>query len=192
MPHALPKDLAIEGHAIVSADGMIADAEGGMPTGLRNDADWRRFQAALDRAALVVLGRLGHERHPNPNGRRRLVVTSGVAALAADAADPRTSLWNPGGMTLDRVLEELGIATGTVAVTGGTRVFDLFLPWFDSFALATATRVRMPGGRPCFSTGVPETVLAGAGLVASGPKSLDADAGVMLVEWTRPGTGKST
>ena len=70
----------IVGHAVVSADGRIADHNRQMPEVLRNDKDWRRFQAALDRAALVVLGRLGHEAHPNP-GRRRLVVTSRVERL---------------------------------------------------------------------------------------------------------------
>ena len=85
--------LEFEGHAIVSVDGMIADAEGLMPAALRNDADWRLFQAALDGAALVVLGRLGHARHPNP-GRRRLVVTRAVEALAPD---PQDSSPGPGG-----------------------------------------------------------------------------------------------
>ena len=44
--------LEIIGHAIVSADGMIADRNRRMPAALRNDADWRRFQAALDRSDL--------------------------------------------------------------------------------------------------------------------------------------------
>ena len=52
--------LEIIGHAVVSADGRIADRHRQMPAILRNDKDWLRFQAALDRAALVVLGRLGH------------------------------------------------------------------------------------------------------------------------------------
>ena len=66
--------VIVEGHAIVSVDGMIAAADGSMPPALRNEADWRIFQAALDAAVLVVLGRLGHERNPNP-GRKRLVLS---------------------------------------------------------------------------------------------------------------------
>ena len=45
--------LTIVGHAIVSADGMIADRHHRTPPELRNDADWRRFQAALDAAAPI-------------------------------------------------------------------------------------------------------------------------------------------
>ena len=72
---------------------------------------------ALDAAALVVLGRLGHEAHPNP-GRKRLVVTSRVAWLERDPADENAMLWNPGGIGFSRVLAGLGIADGVVAVTG--------------------------------------------------------------------------
>src|SRR5271169_3255695 len=43
----------IHGYAIVSDDDRIADASGGMPTTLRNEADWAYFQAELDRADLV-------------------------------------------------------------------------------------------------------------------------------------------
>ena len=91
--------LTFEGHAIVSADGMIADAAGEMPPALRNDADWTQFQAALDRAALVVLGRKGHERHPNP-GRRRLVLTQRICR-ACRAGGENAWLWNPDGMAID-------------------------------------------------------------------------------------------
>ena len=72
--------VEIIGHAIVSADGAIADRQRRMPPELRNDNDWTRFQAALDASVLVVLGRLGHEAHPNP-GRRRLVVTGAARGL---------------------------------------------------------------------------------------------------------------
>jgi hypothetical protein len=56
---------AIHGHAIVSDDDKIADAHGRMPAALRNEADWRRFQDELDRAAAVLLGRRGHFAHPD-------------------------------------------------------------------------------------------------------------------------------
>ena len=72
---------------------------------LRNDKDWTRFQAALDRAALVVLGRLGHEAHPNP-GRRRLVVTSRVERL--EPIDELVTLWNPAGLDFRDAVAELG------------------------------------------------------------------------------------
>ena len=45
------------GHAIVSDDDRIADAAGSFPDALRNRSDWTHFQAQLDRADLVLLGR---------------------------------------------------------------------------------------------------------------------------------------
>jgi hypothetical protein len=174
--------IEIVGHAIVSSDGMIADRTRKMPEALRNDADWRRFQAALDRAALVVLGRLGHEAHPNP-GRKRLVVTSRVAWLERDASDDNAMLWNPDGISFRRVLAGLGIADGTIAVTGGQRVFDLFLPGFTEFDLVTVSGVRLLDGVPCFSGGLPWDVLARAGMRADAPQELDA--GVTLTVWRR-------
>ena len=175
--------FSIIGHAIVSADGMIADHHHRMPAALRNDVDWRRFQAALGSAALVVLGRIGHEAHPNP-GRKRLVVTSRVAWLERDPADENTMLWNPTGIGLTRVLAGLGLTEGTIAVTGGTRVFDLFLPWFTQFDLVEVAGVTIPDGVPCFSGGPPGEVLTAAGLIATQPEPLDH--GVDLTVWTRP------
>jgi hypothetical protein len=173
--------VEIVGHAIVSADGRIAAADGRTPPALHNAKDWTRFQAALDAAALVVLGRLGHERHPNP-GRRRLVVTSRVAAL--DAADSLAIRWNPAALPFETVLARLGLVDGTVAVTGGRRVFDLFLPRFTRFELVTVAGVTLPDGIPCFSAGPPSEVLpaAGLGLTAATP----LDAGVTLAIWRRP------
>jgi len=177
-------DIRFEGHAIVSADGMIADAQGSMPQALRNDADWQAFQAALDRAALVVLGRLGHERHPNP-GRRRLVLTRSISLLQPDPRDALALLWNPVAWPLSRVLDALEVAQGTIAITGGTGVFDLFLDHYDSFVLSEAHDCVLPGGRPCFSAGHPRTVLAASGLVPHGTELIDAATGVTTTRWLR-------
>jgi hypothetical protein len=174
--------LEIVGHAIVSADGRIADAAHRMPAALKNDADWRRFQAALDRSVLVVLGRLGHEAHPNP-GRKRLVITSRVAWLERDPTDDNAMLWNPDGIGWRRVLAGLGISDGVIAVTGGQRVFDLFLPGFTSFELATVEGVTIPDGVPCFSAGPPWDVLASAGMRVA--ESGELDPGVRLSVWRR-------
>ena len=176
----------VEGHAIVSADGMIADAAGAMPAQLHNDADWRAFQAALDAAAVVVLGRRGHQRHPNP-GRRRLVLTGAVAGLAPDPAQELALLWNPAGAPLAAALAALGVGGGTIAVTGGTRVFGLFLPCYDSFALSECHRVVLPGGTPCFAAGHPRQVLAASGLAPDANATIDAAAGVTTTLWRRPG-----
>lgn len=175
--------IVVEGHAIVSEDGMIAAADGSMPDALRSDADWRLFQAALDRAAIVVLGRLGHSRHPNP-GRRRLVLTRSVADLVADPNDPLATYWNPAGLPIDAAVERLGISTGTVAVTGGTGTFDLFLPYYDRFVLSEVRNLTLAGGVPCFSKGHPRFVLPGAGLEA---RDMDViDRGVVQTQWVRP------
>lgn len=181
----LPAAIRFTGHAIVSTDGMIAAAGGSMPSALRNDADWRLFQAALDQSALVVLGRLGHHRHPNP-GRRRLVFTSRVSAIAPDAADPLATYYNPAGATLAEALASAGISAGTVAVTGGTRVFDAFLPLYDAFDLAEVNCLAMPGGIACFSSGHPRQVLAGVGLLPSRSELIDPAAAVSLTHWHRP------
>ncbi|QCK87383.1 hypothetical protein E8L99_17285 [Phreatobacter aquaticus] len=180
-----PPGVEIEGHAIVSADGNISEADGTMPKALMNEADWALFQSALDRAAIVVLGRLGHQAHPNP-GRRRLVLTGSVVGLVADPADPLAWCWNPATLAFEDVLERLEIAAGTVAVTGGTRVFDHFLGiGYDRFALSTATKVLIPDGRPCFTSDRPEPVLERHGLVSEGGRLIDAVNDVTAALWTR-------
>ena len=185
---SLPPGICIEGHAIVSADGMIAGADGSMPAALRNDADWAQFQAALDQSALVVLGRLGHLRHPNP-GRRRLVFTGSVAAIEDDPVDGLATFFNPRGATLDEVLARLRLTTGTIAITGGQRVFDHFLSLYDGFTLAEVNGLVLPDGRPCFAAGHPRATLAASGLAPAGFDLLDAAAGVTVTRWRRPGAG---
>jgi dihydrofolate reductase len=172
--------MNIVGHAIVSADGRIADHNRQMPGALRNDADWARFQAALDRAAIVVLGRLGHEAHPNP-GRRRLVVTSRVTRL--EPVDDLVTLWNPAGVDFSDVAAELGLEDAMVAVAGGQQVFDLFLGRFTQFDLVTVDAVMLPNGVACFSAGWPDEVLPLAGMRVVAREMLDP--GVRLEVWRR-------
>lgn len=172
--------IRYEGHAIVSVDGMIADGSGEMPEGVRNERDWTLFQAALDRAELVVLGRKGHIRHPNP-GRKRLVLTHMVSGL--ERAEGPAFWWNPADISIEDVLERLGIVDGTIAVTGGTGTFDLFAPKLDAFALAEVHGFALPGGTPCFSEGHPRTVLAANGLLPGDMVGIDR--GVTLTYWRR-------
>ena len=183
----LPAGFPVVGHAIVSADGMIADAAGLMPSPLRNEADFSLFQKALDEAAIVVVGRMGHERHPNP-GRRRLVFTGSVASFAEDPRDRLAALYNPAGMELAEALRRMRIAGGTVAVTGGRRVFDRFLPLFAEFLLAEVHGFVLPDGIPCFSDGHPRTALAKAGLTPAETRIIDAANGVTLTRWVRNAT----
>jgi hypothetical protein len=178
----------IHGHAIISDNDCIADSTGRTPPELRNAADWKRFQAALDRAAVTVLGRLGHEANPNRKKRNRLVLSSSARGVErrADAL-----WWNPAEAS---VAEALGMAAaqgGVVAVPGGRQVFDLFLEiGFDAFDLARARGRVIPGGIPIFSavkTGMrPENLLAAQGLILHSTEELDRDADVGLALWRRP------
>lgn len=173
--------MQIIGHAIVSVDGKIATADGSMPAELRNDADWQRFQAQLDQSDIVVLGRKGHKRFPNP-GRRRLVATAGVATLAGDPDDPYANLWNPAGLSFADALRSVGIDNGTAAVAG---VFELFTHLFTAFDLAESQTLLLPDGLPCFSAGHPRLVLAQHGLVPKTWETLDPKAYVTLTHWQR-------
>jgi dihydrofolate reductase len=179
----------IEGYVIVSADGMIADGKGEMPPSIRNDADQRFFQDALDHAAVVVHGRHSHEGGPRAARRRRLILTRRVATLAPDSAYPNAWLWNPVGANLDAALDRLGIGDGTIAVIGGTEVFSLFLPLYDAFHLSQAANAKIPGGLPVFSevgpNATPEDVLARHGLKPGPRRDLDRIAGVSVMTWER-------
>ena len=171
--------IRFEGHAIVSADGMIANgADEHAARCFRNDADWHQFQAALDRAALVVLGRKGHDRHPNP-GRRRLVLTRETDGLEADGAE---RLVLESGDDADRRRPRgARDRDGIVAITGGTGTFDLFAPLVTAFDLSEVHGLVLPDGMPCFSEGHPRVVLAALGLAPGSPEPLGG--GVTLTRW---------
>ncbi len=179
----------IEGYAIVSADGMIADADGNMPDTLRNEADQRFLQTELDRAGVVVHGRRSHEGGPRAARRKRLILTRRIAAIAPNPSTANSLLWNPAGATLAQARAALGADDGTVAVIGGTEVFSLFLPLYDAFHLTRAEGVRIPGGRPLFaevgSTTAPEDALVRHGLRPGARRDLDAAAGITLTTWER-------
>ena len=78
----------IEGFAIVSEDGMLADAAGVMPAALQLPADQRFFEAGLDRADVMVHGPHSQEQQRRSAERRRLIVTGRVEALAPDPDNP--------------------------------------------------------------------------------------------------------
>jgi dihydrofolate reductase len=181
----------IEGYAIVSADGMIADAGGVMPASIRNPADQKFLQAELDRAAVVVHGRHSHEGGPRSARRKRLIVTRTVGALASDPSNPNACLWNPAGASLEDALKVLGVGDGPIAIIGGTEVFGLFLPRYDAFHLTRAENAKIPGGRPVFPEVGPnssaEEVLARHRLKPGRRRDVDAAAGITLVTWERGG-----
>jgi dihydrofolate reductase len=181
----------IEGFVIVSADGMLADSKGEMPASIRNDADQRFFQDALDHAAVIVHGRHSYEGGPHAAQRKRLILTRQIAALAPSASPslPHALLWNPVGATLEQALEQLGVTDGVVAVIGGPEVFSLFLPLYDAFHLSRVANVTIPGGVPPFTevgpNATPEEVLARRGFKPGPRRELDSAAGVSVVTWRR-------
>src|SRR5271163_3398806 len=107
---------------------MIADANGVMPDSIKNAADQRFFQSALDEAAVVVHGRHSDEGGPHAARRKRLVLTRQIAALEPDPSRSNALLWNPSGASFDEALAASGVGAGLVAIIGGPAVFSLFLP----------------------------------------------------------------
>jgi dihydrofolate reductase len=180
--------LRIEGYVIVSADGMLANADHVMPEQLKFEGDKRFFTSALDHADLIVHGRHSYEDQPNSRLRKRIVVTRTTGAVAPDPSNPRAILWNPAGAEFEAACEYAGVGSGSVAIIGGPDVFGMFLDRYDTFWLSQAPRVRLPGGEPCFP-GVPrhspQQILAAHGLKAGDAQILDADAGVSVTPWRR-------
>ena len=179
--------LIIEGLAIVSADGMIADHSGVQPDALKLEADQRFFHNHLRAADALVHGRHSGEGGAQAVSRRRIVLTRRVPGVARDPENPRAVLWNPAGAPFAQAIGLLDAPGKRIAVIGGTDVFGLFLEQgYDAFHLTRANKVRLPGGRPVFP-GVPaqspEDLLAGHGLKPGETRLLDAEAGLTLVTW---------
>jgi len=179
----------IEGLAIVSADGMIADARGIQPEALKLEADQRFFHARLDEATALAHGRNSSEGGPHMARRRRLILTRTVAGLARDLQNDKTVHWNPAGATLEQAWETLGLSGGSLHVIGGTVPFGLFLEMgYDTFHLSRASRTKLPDGRPVFP-GVPgrtpEQLLEAHGLKPGASRVLDEGGGLTLVTWHR-------
>jgi len=183
-----PRPRRIEGYAIVSADGMLANAAGIMPDSLKFEADQRFFEHGLDGVDVVVHGRHSGEQQPHSHLRRRLILTRQVAAIAADPSNPMALFWNPAGASFEQALAALGMPDGIVGVIGGTDVFGIFLDRFDLFHLTRVHEVRLPGGRPIFPdvpARTPEEVLANHGLEPGVRQVLDAADGLTLISWRR-------
>lgn len=180
----------IDGYVIVSADGMLADANHVMPDTLKYEGDQQFFTAALDCADLIVHGRNSGEDQPNSPKRTRVILTRHVGALARDPNNPRATLWNPSAVSFDEAAEFAGVSSGTVAIIGGPVVFDMFMDRYDTFWLSLAPRVRIPGGEGCFP-GVPERtpadILASHGLKPGPAQMLDPADDISVTPWRRTG-----
>ncbi len=180
--------LRIEGYVILSADGMLADASGIMPPQLKFDADQKFFEAALDRADLIVHGRHSFEDQPRAPLRTRIRVTHDIPGLAADPANPKATLWNPGGASFEDACRQAGVTSGTAAIIGGPRVFEMFMDRYDTFWLSQAHRLTIPGGTggfPGIPQRSPQDILAAHGLKATETRVLDAEQAVDATAWRR-------
>ncbi len=182
--------LRVEGLAIVSDDGMLADSSGVMPPALLVDADQVFLSDTLDRAAILVHGRNSHEGQTRSPQRRRLIATRSVDTTAPVPDDPNALLWNPGGISLEDAAQRLGVADGTAAILGGTEVYGLFLPRYDIFHLSRRPGLRLPGGRAVFP-GVPERtpeeILATHRMNPGPRRILDNATGASVTTWRRDG-----
>lgn len=180
--------LRIEGYVILSANGMLADANHVMPPELKFEGDQQFFNDALDNADLVVHGRNSGEEQPNSPKRTRIILTRTIKALAPDPSNPKGTLWNPAGAPFDAACERAGVTSGLAAIIGGPTVFGLFLDRFDTFWLSFAPHVRIPGGEPGLPgvpARTPQAVLAAHGLHAAETRVLDAANDVSVTAWRR-------
>jgi hypothetical protein len=178
----------IEGYAIISEDGMLANSAGVMPDALKFKADQAFFERGLDGVDVVVHGRHSHEQQRHSDLRRRLILTHRISAIAPDPSHKKALLWNPGGASLEHAMAILGVPEGSIGVIGGTEVFGFFLDRYDVFYLSRAPAVRLLGGRPVFPevpARTPEQVLARHGLEPHQQQLLDAEKGIAVVEWRR-------
>jgi dihydrofolate reductase len=186
----MPGPTTIEGFAIISDDGMLADASRRIPPALVVEADQKFFHGSLERAAVVVHGRHSHEGGVRADTRHRLVATRRVPSLAPHPTFPKALLWNPHGASLAEAWIALGAPDGMLAVIGGAGVNQVFLNHgYDAFHLSRVAGVRLPGGRPVFPNAdadlTPEDLLQQHGLKPGPRQVLDEVAGATLVTWGR-------
>jgi dihydrofolate reductase len=185
----LPGPDHIEGYAIVSADGMIADASGAQPAALYIEADQKFFHDGLARADAVAHGRNSYEGGSAAAQRRRLVLTRGIAGIAPHPQNAKAKLWNPAGASLHDAWIALELSGGALAIIGGTDVFGHFLEHgYDVFHLTLVRNALLPGGRPVFPgvpMNTPQELLANHGLTSGPPHLLEATSGTTLVTWRR-------
>jgi len=181
--------IRLEGYAIVSANGMIADSDCLMPNSLKFEADQEFLETSLDKAELLVHGRKSHECQAASHLRKRLLMTRCVTTFELDPSAQNVWLWNPAGISFDNVCRELGVTEGVVAIIGGTAAYDMFLDRYSAFHLCKAGKVHIPDGTPVLS-GVGEgrttdDVLREAGLSPSFTRLLDPEQELTHECWSR-------
>lgn len=179
----------IEGYAVVSREGMIAEADGSFPQAIKIPADHEFYQDSVARAGGVVNGKHSAEGGPLEGARKRLILSRSADGVAPHPTKANAMLWNPKKASFDAAWKKLG-ANGTAAIVGGTEVFGLFLDeiGYDTFYL-TQAEASVPDGRPVFP-GVGANLTAQEALRRKGYKLgrtrvLDAATNTVLEEWAR-------
>lgn len=174
------------GYAIVSREGMIANADGSFPDAIKIDADQKFFHGSLRKASAIANGKHSNEGGPESAARLRLVLTRKIDSLAPDPHNPKALLWNPKGASLEEAWARLGAKGDVLAVVGGTEVFGLFLELgYDDFFLSRA-QANVPDGRPVFPGGFPpEEALKRHGMALKETHTLDAASGTVVEHWVR-------
>ena len=116
----------VEGYAIVSEDGMIANADGIMPESLKFEADKRFFEKGLNGVDVSVHGRHSHEQQPHSPLRHRIVLTRRISGIAPHPTNQKALRWNPAGASFEDALEFLGTPNARVGIVGGTTCSTCF------------------------------------------------------------------
>jgi dihydrofolate reductase len=185
----MPDPFVIEGYAIVTVDGMIADEHGVMPESLKYEADQRAFSVALDQCDLILHGRHSDEGHENSPQRRRFWLTRRVASLERRVDAANDWYWNPGGIELFAACRAVGLEGGKIAVLGGPSIYEMFLPRYSAFSLSRAGNLWLPGGTTLFpSMGqdrAAEDLLRAAGLALEATRVLDGENALTTTRWVR-------
>jgi hypothetical protein len=91
----------VEGYAIVSEDGMIANTDGIMPESLKFEADKRFFENGLNGVDVSVHGRHSHEQQPHSPLRHRIILTRRIWGIAPHPTIPKAVRWNPAGASFE-------------------------------------------------------------------------------------------
>jgi hypothetical protein len=147
-------DRRIEGYAVISQDGMLADALGEVPDTLLLSADREFMQQRLAAADVVIHGRSLSRYLPTLGRCKRVIVTRQVKSLEPDPCSSAL-FWNPEGASFDEAIAVSAGPSAVVAVLGATHVYDRFLDLYEVFYLSCSLTCWLPEGRPVFS-GVPE------------------------------------
>jgi len=181
----------IEGYAVISAEGMIATADGKFPEEIKVPADHKFYQDSVAAASAVANGRHSAEGGIGEKHRKRIILTRRVDVLTPDPDNPKAILWNPATAPFEEAWARLGIDGGSLAVVGGTEAFGLFLTiGYDVFHL-TRTDASVAKGRPVFpgvgTTSTAEEVMTKHGLVLKGTRMLDASVNCRVEEWVPKG-----